>query len=61
VSVKGTRNGEAIDGYYRGVRTWAKEGRPGKAVAFTTRKIGVSDRPHRYPENAAVARVINFI
>jgi ketosteroid isomerase-like protein len=39
-SVKGTRNGQPIDGDYRGVRTWAKEGGKWKAVAFTSTKIG---------------------
>jgi ketosteroid isomerase-like protein len=39
-SVKGTRNGQPIDGDYRGVRTWAKEGGQWKAVAFTSTRIG---------------------
>jgi len=39
-SVKGTRNGQPLDGDYRGVRTWAKEGGQWKAVAFTSTKIG---------------------
>ena len=39
-SVKGTRNGQPLDGDYRGVRTWAKEGGQWKAVAFSSTKIG---------------------
>lgn len=39
-SVKGTRNGQPIDGDYRGVRTWAKEGGRWKAVAFSSTRIG---------------------
>jgi ketosteroid isomerase-like protein len=39
-SVKGTRNGQPIDGDYRGVRTWAKEGGQWKAVAFSSTRIG---------------------
>jgi ketosteroid isomerase-like protein len=39
-SVKGTRNGQPIDGDYRGVRTWVKEGGQWKAVAFASTKIG---------------------
>jgi ketosteroid isomerase-like protein len=39
-TVKGTRNGQPIDGDYRGVRTWAKEGGQWKAVAFVSTKIG---------------------
>ena len=39
-SVKGTRNGQPIDGDYRGVRTWAKEGGQWKVVAFSSTKVG---------------------
>jgi ketosteroid isomerase-like protein len=39
-SVKGSRKGQSIDGDYRGVRTWIKEGGEWKAVAFSTTKIG---------------------
>lgn len=38
-TVKGTRDGQPIDGDYRGVRTWVKEGGQWKAVAFSTTKI----------------------
>jgi ketosteroid isomerase-like protein len=39
-TVKGTRNGQSIDGDYRGVRTWAKQDGHWKAVAFVSTKIG---------------------
>lgn len=39
-SVKGTRGGQTIDGDYRGVRTWAKEGGKWEVVAFSSTKIG---------------------
>jgi ketosteroid isomerase-like protein len=39
-NVKGTRNGQPIDGDYRGVRKWAKEDGHWKAVAFSSTKIG---------------------
>jgi uncharacterized protein DUF4440 len=39
VTVKGTRDGQPIDGDYRGVRTWVKDGGHWKAVAFSTTRI----------------------
>jgi ketosteroid isomerase-like protein len=39
-TIKGTRDGKTIDGDYRGVRTWVRQGGKWKAVAFSTTKIG---------------------
>lgn len=38
-TVKGTRDGQPIDGDYRGLRTWTKEGGQWKVSAFSTTRI----------------------
>jgi len=39
-SVKGTRDGNPIDGDYRGTRTWIKQGGQWKVAAYHTSKMG---------------------
>ena len=39
-SVKGTFEGRSIDGDFRGLRTWAKQGGQWKVVSFSTTRIG---------------------
>jgi hypothetical protein len=39
-SVKGTRDGNSLDGDYRGTRIWVKQGGQWKVAAYHTSKIG---------------------